>query len=381
MYINFWYAADWSANLTDEPKRVRILRHDFVLWRDSQGKANCVSDTCIHRGGSLAGGLIKDNCIQCPYHGWRFTGDGTCTKIPSLGPDHKVPARAKIDAYPVQEEHGLIFVFLGDLPEEQRPPIIPIREAGKEGWVATTVDYFWNASYERAIENGLDPAHNEFVHPTHGYSGENDEYRVQELDIEHTDWGFGFMTEFQAPPLKNWVMKKIRDYDGPLRAGSGHHGPNQMWTEINLTPEKSFRQYVFETPVDERTLHTFLVSYRNAITGKWADNTVLKRNFAIAEQDRVVIEKLQPVLTPPSRTKELMMPADKVIGLYRDSLDMWTEKGWRIDTEAVKRAQERGDTVFAIPSPSRRDSKNWVLDPVPLVPPKDAEPATVRAVS
>ena len=30
----------------------------------------------------------------------------------------KVPARAKIDAYPVQEKYGIVFAFLGDLPED-----------------------------------------------------------------------------------------------------------------------------------------------------------------------------------------------------------------------------------------------------------------------
>jgi hypothetical protein len=29
--------------------------------------------------------------------------------------------------------------------------------------------------------------------------------------------------------------------------------------------------------------------------------------------------------------------------------------------------QEYGDTAYAIPCPARRESGNWVLDPVPLV--------------
>ncbi len=48
MYINFWYAADWRHNLTDTPRKVRMLGHDLVLFRDSLGKAHALSDTCIH---------------------------------------------------------------------------------------------------------------------------------------------------------------------------------------------------------------------------------------------------------------------------------------------------------------------------------------------
>ena len=58
MYINFWYPAEWSKDLQDEPVKVRMLGQDFVLFRDSQGNAHCLSNTCIHRGASLAGGRV-----------------------------------------------------------------------------------------------------------------------------------------------------------------------------------------------------------------------------------------------------------------------------------------------------------------------------------
>ena len=71
----------------------------------------------------------------------------------------------------LQEKYGIIFAFLGDEPEETRIPLLDVKEYGEEGWVANEVlvlevPYY----YERSIENGIDPAHNEFVHPTHGHS-------------------------------------------------------------------------------------------------------------------------------------------------------------------------------------------------------------------
>ena len=76
------------------------------------------------------------------------------------------------------------------------------------------------------------------------------------------------------------------------------------------------------------------------------------------------------------------MPADKVIYLYRDSLDEWNWRGWRIDTEALRLAAARGDTVYAIPSPARREARGWVMEPVPLVPASPVETGStpVRAV-
>ena len=59
MFINFWYAAEESKNLTDKPVHVRLLGQDFVLFRDSSGQAHCLSNVCCHRGASLAHGKIK----------------------------------------------------------------------------------------------------------------------------------------------------------------------------------------------------------------------------------------------------------------------------------------------------------------------------------
>jgi phenylpropionate dioxygenase-like ring-hydroxylating dioxygenase large terminal subunit len=96
----------------------------FVVFRDQSGEARVLADTCVHRGGSLSKGLIKNGNAVCPYHGWEFGGDGKCSKVPSLGEVTKIPARAKVDAYPVQEKYGIVFAFLGDLPEAERPPAL-----------------------------------------------------------------------------------------------------------------------------------------------------------------------------------------------------------------------------------------------------------------
>ena len=53
MIINQWYVAEEVANITDKPKRVKLLGFDFVLFRDGSGNINCLSDVCIHRGASL----------------------------------------------------------------------------------------------------------------------------------------------------------------------------------------------------------------------------------------------------------------------------------------------------------------------------------------
>ncbi len=166
MYINFWYPIAKSTDITTyEPFRAQVLNHQFVAFRDGDGAAHVLSDVCVHRGGALGKGWVRDGTVVCPYHGWRFAGNGQCTHIPTLG-DEKPPARAKVDSYPIQEKYGIVFAFLGDLPEEERPPLCDIEEYDQEGWRANDLLVFEvNAFYERSIENGIDPSHNEFVHP------------------------------------------------------------------------------------------------------------------------------------------------------------------------------------------------------------------------
>lgn len=365
MYINFWYPMATTEELGEMPLKVQALGQAFVVFRDTAGNARCLNNTCSHRGGSLAGGKIQGDCIQCPYHGWEFDGDGACRKIPSLGKDGKVPGRSRVDAYPVEERYGIVFAFLGDLPAAERPPIIPVPEDGQEGWRPTVVHYPIKGNYERSIENGIDPAHNEFVHDTHGFSGENDDYNVGELREVPSEWGHGFWHTFNAPPLPEGEMRKLREQSGDLEVGTGHHGPNQVWTYIHPNPAYHFHQYLFERPIDEENTYIYLLCMRNCMLEPEHDELMNERNTYVAMQDVTVIEDLHPVLTPDTNTKEFMVPSDKCILMYREWLRDWDAKGWRIDSDEARRNEKK--VAYAIPSPQRREVKGWVLDPVPLI--------------
>ena len=368
MFINFWYPALQSADLGDDPVHMRMLGQDFVLFRDSQGAAHCLSNVCVHRGGSLAHGKRKGDCIECPYHGWQFDGDGKCTRIPSMGPKAKIPARAKIDAYPVEEKYGLVFAFLGDLPERDRAPIMDIPEYGGEGWTATVQQWEFDFDYKRSIENGIDSAHNEFVHPTHGFSGSWEEYHIEPLKLEETEWGTGFFHTRKAPPLPDRKMRAAsgRTEDAMIETGTGHYCPASLWTYIHPSKDMFIHQYAYETPVDASHTRIFLINLRNFLIEEEHDARMKERNQYVAFQDRDVLERMRPVITPRANVHEVFVEADSPIARYREKIKRWESWGWRIDSDRVEAAKDR--VAYAIPSPRRRASKGWVLDPVPLVP-------------
>ncbi|MBL8630816.1 MAG: aromatic ring-hydroxylating dioxygenase subunit alpha [Rhodospirillaceae bacterium] len=365
MYMNYWYVAAQSHEVTDKPLKVRMLGQNFVVFRDSQGKVHCLHNVCTHRGGNLAGGKVKGDTVECPYHGWRFNGEGECVKIPSIGKEGKIPGRTRIDSYPTQEKYDLVFCFLGDLPAHERPPIMDIPEWGQEGWRANLLYNEYNASYERAVENTLDPAHNEFVHPTHGYSGEKETYAVPDYAITDVPDGAGFMMTFKSPELKDNTMSKLRNFAGDLEAGAGHVGPHQTWTQIHMSPTNWFHQYTFRTPESRTRTRGYLINMRNALLDEKHDEAIQVRQRVIQDQDLVILEAIEPAIPPVTNTKEVLMPADRTVARYRQYTKEWNGKGWRIDIDAVER--DAGKVVYAIPSPARRDSKGWVIDAVPIV--------------
>ena len=400
MYINFWYPIVIGEELkVGKPEKVKVLGVDVVAFRDSKGNANVISDTCCHRGGSLGGAWanlptaprIVEDSIVCPYHGWEFGGDGKCTNIPSLGYGAKVPDRAKVDAYSVQEKYGIVFAFLGDLPEEERPPLLDIEEYGTDEWRTNKVLAFEVPfNFERSVENGLDPAHNEFVHPTHGFQGINrDTYKVNKMVAEdhNQGWGFWFMHTFDSPPLPTaddptstgstpWGDAKTER--SPVTAGGGTYGPNTLITHINITPETGFRQYFFEQPICETKTKIFFVNNRNFLMDPSMDEPIHARNLIIAQQDIDILTDVYPTVTPFVVKEEVIVPADVPIVAYRDWLAKFDAEGWRIDVEKFHRNNGKGK-AYAIPGPGRNKSKNYPIDSLPLVEASDdADPAVMR---
>ncbi|MDP7042189.1 MAG: aromatic ring-hydroxylating dioxygenase subunit alpha [Gammaproteobacteria bacterium] len=380
MFINFWYVACTSSELTfgaPQPKKVMMLGHTFALWRDTAGKVQCISNTCTHRSGALGDGRIRGDCLECPYHGWTFNGQGDCVRLPSLGPDAKIPARTRVDAYPVEERYGLVHVFLGDLPEAERPPILDAPEFDDPDWHFIPLNLEWKIDYKRSVENTMDPAHNEFTHPTHGFLGAKEDYVVEDITLEDTDWGTGFMNAMKAPPLPQKEMREEsgREDDGITYAGSGNHGPNCSWTFIHISDQAWFHGYAFHTPVHEKLDRVYGIFGRNFMTEAKYDKTFEDRSLYVAEQDRYVLEPMEPALSPGSNVNELLVPADKAIGRYREFCQEWEANGWRLDTKKIREDKDR--VAYAIPSPARREHKSWVLPSVPLL--KGSKPA-VKAV-
>lgn len=123
--------ADWDlvgsgADVTTRPRRVQAAGRFWTAYRPAEGTpAAVVADRCPHRLVQLDAGTVVDAKLQCPYHGWQFATDGSCTQVPSAGPGTVVPPRAHLETPDEVAEHdGQIWVLI-----KRHPPALT-REIG-----------------------------------------------------------------------------------------------------------------------------------------------------------------------------------------------------------------------------------------------------------
>ena len=75
-YPEGWYVIGRSVDFRARPKFVQCLDNQWVVFRDSSGRAHVLDAYCPHLGANLADGRVHDDCIECPFHGWKMRGDG-----------------------------------------------------------------------------------------------------------------------------------------------------------------------------------------------------------------------------------------------------------------------------------------------------------------
>jgi chlorophyllide a oxygenase len=155
----FWYPVEFSTRLEkNKLLSIELFGEAWVLWRDKAGKPACIKDQCAHRACPLSLGNIKDGEVQCPYHGWQFDRQGSCTKIPSTTTFSNVHVRS----LPISERDGLIWVWAG----ETSPKRIPVEVTHPPSGFDVHSELVLEVPVEHGLllENLLDLAHAPFTH-------------------------------------------------------------------------------------------------------------------------------------------------------------------------------------------------------------------------
>ena len=185
----FWNPICFSDELTDLPKRIRILGEDLVVFRDGSGAIGVLELHCPHRGTSLEFGLIGEKGIRCCYHGWLFGVDGTILETPGEPADSTLKDRLFHGAYPIHEAHGLVFAYMG--PPAEQPPFPIYDSLIRPGYrVSPGQKYFYPCNWLQIQDNTMDPTHTAFLHTIVSGAMFTEEFGVlPELDYLETPIG------------------------------------------------------------------------------------------------------------------------------------------------------------------------------------------------
>lgn len=103
-----WYVFCHSADLARGPYSKDFLGQRIIAYRLQDGSVVAMDARCSHMGSDLGAGRVVNDCIECPFHDWQYGPDGRCRVIPA---QEHIPKFARQRSYPVQERHGLIYLF------------------------------------------------------------------------------------------------------------------------------------------------------------------------------------------------------------------------------------------------------------------------------
>lgn len=166
-----WHCLGLTRDFGDgKPHGINVFGQKLVVFRGGDGRINVLDGYCRHMGGDLSQGQVKGDEIACPFHDWRWGGDGRCKNVPYA---KRTPRLARTATWTTLEQDGMLFVW--NDPEGNPPPAdvtIPrIEGATSDQWT----DWHWyttvvNANCRELVDNVVDMAHFFYVHgslPTH----------------------------------------------------------------------------------------------------------------------------------------------------------------------------------------------------------------------
>ena len=161
-----WHCLGPVEEFTDgRPHAIQAFGEKLVVFATGDGSVKVLDAYCRHMGGDLSQGTIKGDEVACPFHDWRWGGDGRCKKIPY---SRRVPPRARTRAWSTLVQDRLLFVW--NDPEGNPPPAevtIPrIEGAESPEWT----DWIWKklvvdgSNCREIVDNVVDMAHFFYVH-------------------------------------------------------------------------------------------------------------------------------------------------------------------------------------------------------------------------
>ena len=342
---NAWYVAGWSKDFGDDLRALEITGQRLVMYRTSDGKVVALEDRCPHRLLPLSKGKRVGDTIQCGYHGMTFDGTGTCVRVP--GQDN-TPKSAFVNAYPIEERHGIVWIWMGDPERADRSKVFDIPEFSDGQWHAHHGGQLHiKAHYLNVAENLVDPAHVSFVHPTTlgNAASENVPVHVSTSGAVIRAWRW----IRDAPPIG--FFQKFGGFSGHVDRWHYYdlHLPSTAVIDFGSIDtaaqcaeedrDQGVRIFAlhFVTPVREDYTIDHWMHLRNTAIGDDAASEQMDAMFQIAfDEDKAILEAVHTEEMRPQTRRPIRIAIDKGPTVYRKRIR---------DMIAAETTEDLGDPV------------------------------------
>lgn len=292
-----WYAI---LHISELPKNKPFACIRFgiplVIWKDSS-EVVVMEDRCPHRSAKLSLGKICDNKIRCPFHGFEFSKDGSCTHAPEF---NKAIPKLMVKKYPSRVTLDMIWVMFGN--PSGVDDISPLENVFNS--FNGNYSFFskkWDSYITRCIENQLDYTHLAEVHKT--TIGRNF-VMPQNPRFEQTD---------------NSIITYQRD--GDSSPSTIYVYPNS-WI-LNISDKMKIIAYF--VPVSQNQSIIYIFTFRDFLTAKPIKPII---DFVMNISNKIILKQDQKVVESQASWNnkledEVLMKHDKAIKLFRN---MWKSR-------------------------------------------------------
>ena len=312
-----WHPVAYSEEIGGEsPFPAKLLGESIVVWREENGQPHAMRDLCIHRGTALSLGHLVDDCIVCPYHGWRYDSTGACVLIPQTA-NENVPSKARVDNYHCQERYGLIWVAMAN-------PIYPlpsVPELENNEWqVIHTGPYEWDCDASRQVENFTDFGHFPWVHP--GLLGDVNRPVVPDHTVEVKDHVLHYVVvRPEASNTDDFPVFANEETVAPERRSRYElHCPYTIALRLGWGGEKGMVYFFASQPISKDSCRGYCIVARNYDFDK-PEKLIQDFEDTIFSQDKHVVLSQRPEMVPFDLADELHLKFDAVAVNYRRTME------------------------------------------------------------
>ena len=322
---NCWYVIAWDHEVPNDGLFSRtVLGEAILLYRTEAGAIVALRDRCCHRLAPLSKGRKEGDCVRCGYHGLLFDATGRCIEIPG---SETVPARARVQRYPVAVKNKWVFVWMGDEARAD-PSLLPDNfSCDDPEWDYVPGYLHYETPQPLICDNLLDFSHLSYVHEK--TLGGTTAIAQARADIEPVPRGIRVtrkVHDVPPPPYYRAVRELAGNLDrwfiydfvlpGTLLMHSGGRPVDDAEGDMRRAVRLHSCQTV--TPETETTTHYFFQQSRRVDEGTHAIAEALYRSLVVAfEEDRAMITAQSRSIDADPGAPMMLLAMDAAVVRFR----------------------------------------------------------------